>query len=152
MICRFLIFLSLFCDVYGLLTRPFRMEPDMPDPITAPRSADILAFRARVKVPDGKPDASEAKALADASVEDPQLRLQRAMAALDEAVTRQKAAIADWRASMSHLGSRVDGLGGALQGLRANLGGLQTQVSQLHSSARDLEAQADRLLAVSTGQ
>ncbi len=120
----------------------------MPDPTAAPRSAEIIAFRPLV--PAGKPDAAEAIALAEASAEDPQLRLQRAMVALDDALARQKIAVAEWRNSMSQLGSRVDGLGGALHGLQSSLGGLQTQVTQLHSSAVGLEAQADRLLAATT--
>ena len=124
----------------------------MSDPTNTQRSADILAFRPRVKVPDCVADASDATALADASAEDPQLRLQRALAALDAALTRQKTAVADWRASMAQLGSQVDGLGGSLQGLHASLGGLQVEVSQLHGSAIELEAHADRLLAITTGQ
>jgi len=124
----------------------------MSDQTNTPRSADILAFRPRVKVPAGTQDASEAKALAEASAEDPQLRLQRALSALDDALARQKIAVADWRGAMSQLGTRVDGLGDGLQGLQANLGRLHAQVSQLHDSAVELEVQADRLLAVTTGQ
>jgi hypothetical protein len=128
------------------------MEFAMPDPINVLRSADILAFRPRVKVPDGRPDAAEAKALADASVEGPHVRLQRAMAALDDALARQKTAVADWRSSMSQLGSQVDGLGGALQRLDGSLGALHAQVTEFHEGAVQLEVQAGKLLAATIKQ
>jgi len=125
------------------------MEFVMSDPATRPRTADILAFRPRAKVPEGMPNDAEAASLAVASAEDPQLRLQRALAALDDALARQKHAVAEWRSTMTQLGAEVDGLGGALAGLTGNLGNLYAHVSVLHSSAKELEAQADRLLVAS---
>ena len=124
----------------------------MSDPATPPYTAEILAFRPRVKVPEGKPNAAEATALAFASEEDPQIRLHRALAALDDALARQKHAVADWRCTMAQLAAQVEILGDALVGLPRTLGDLQAQVSVLYNSAEDLEAQADRMLAASGGE
>ena len=124
----------------------------MPALATPPHTANILAFRPRVKVPEGKPNDAEAASLAVASAEDPQIRLHRALAALDDALARQKHAVADWRSTMDQLGTQVDSLGGALAGLTSALGDWRAQVSILHASAEDLEAQADRMLAASRGE
>ena len=124
----------------------------MSAPATPPHTADILVFRPRVKVPEGKPNDAEAAALAVANAEDPQIRLHRALAALDDALARQKHAVGDWRNTMAQLAAQFDSLSGALVGLTRALGDLHAQVSVLHSSAEDLEAQADRMLAASSGE
>jgi ABC-type transporter Mla subunit MlaD len=77
-------------------------------------------------------------------------RLQRALAALDAAVTGQREAIAEWRRSLQQLGTTMNGLGASLGRYRDSLTHLEGQVGSLNSQAVELEQWADQ--AIATGQ
>jgi hypothetical protein len=96
-------------------------------------SATIIAFR--------KPGAAVPAA------ENPQERLTRALAALEDALAQQRSAIAEWRQSMGVLRGSVQGLGQSLGSYRAKLGQLALQVDGVNRQARHLEAWADGVLA-----
>ena len=90
-----------------------------------------------------------AKAVANASADDTQLRLRNALTALDAALERQREAVFNWRARMADLHGNVGRLGSALEALQVRLGGLDGQVQGLHDAAAQLDAQADLLLRAS---
>jgi hypothetical protein len=83
------------------------------------------------------------KAAAEA---DPQVRLRRALAALDLAVAEQRAAVAKWRASLGELRGSVHGLGQSVGEYHQRLGTLADDVMALHRQARRMETWADRRL------
>jgi hypothetical protein len=58
------------------------------------------------------------------AAEDPAERLRRALAALDDALDRQRGALADWRFSLATLHHSVEGLGCAMTGYRDRLAAL----------------------------
>ena len=89
------------------------------------------------------PFPTRASAGADAG----QLRLQRALRSLDEALTAQRAAIAEWRHSLDTLRTTMGGLGDSVRRYHDRLGELDTQVSGLRSQAVALEQWADDALA-----
>jgi len=74
---------------------------------------------------------------------DPQVRLQRALEALDLAVAEQRAAVAKWRASLGELRGTVQGLGQSVGAYHARLGTLADDVMALNRQARQMEAWAD---------
>jgi ABC-type transporter Mla subunit MlaD len=78
-------------------------------------------------------------------------RLQRALAALDAAVTGQRAAVAEWRQSLAQLGDTMNGLGASLGRYRDSLTRLDGQVGALNSQAVALEQWADKALAAGQG-
>jgi len=98
-------------------------------------TAEIIAFPAR--------PAPAVEMLA----EDPQERLQRALAALDAALASQRAAMKSWRESISDLKGSMQGLGSTLAGYHDTLGQLGTRVTALNADARRLEAWADDAVA-----
>lgn len=98
-----------------------------PPPVTA----EIIAFPLRRSGP-----------ATDAGQE----RLQRALAALDEAVAGQRAAIAAWRGALANLSTVVSGLGDSLHRYRSSLDTLGTRVAGLHTQALRLERIADAAL------
>jgi hypothetical protein len=98
-----------------------------PPPVTA----EIIAFPPRRSGP-----------ARDAGQE----RLQRALAALDEAVAGQRAAIAAWRGAQANLSTVVSGLGDSLHRYRSSLDTLGTRVAGLHTQAVRLERIADAAL------
>lgn len=74
-------------------------------------------------------------------------RLQRALAALDAAVTGQRAAVAEWRQSLQQLGTTMKGLGTSLGRYRDSLTHLEGQVGSLNHQAVAMERLADQALA-----
>jgi ABC-type transporter Mla subunit MlaD len=78
-------------------------------------------------------------------------RLQRALAALDAAVTGQRAAVAEWRRSLEHLGATMNGLGTSLGRYRDSLTHLEDQVGSLNGQALALEQWADKALTTEQG-
>lgn len=78
-------------------------------------------------------------------------RLQRALAALNAAVTGQQAAVAEWRRSLEQLGATMSGLGTSLGRYRDSLSNLRDQVGTLNGDAVALEQWADKALAAEQG-
>ena len=78
-------------------------------------------------------------------------RLQRALAALDAAVTGQRAAVAEWRQSLEQLGTTMKGLGASLGQYRESLTHLEGQVGSLNRQAVALEQLANQALAAEQG-
>jgi chromosome segregation ATPase len=76
-----------------------------------------------------------------------QERLNRALLALDEAVQRQRSAVAAWRAALADLGTVMSGLGESMQRYRSSLDTLDGRVAGLHAQAVQLEQTADKALA-----
>lgn len=76
-----------------------------------------------------------------------QMRLQRALAGLDEAIADQRAAVAAWRGALAELGSTVAGLGNSLKRYRGGLDVLNDRVAGLRAQAVQLEQTADAALA-----
>ncbi len=77
---------------------------------------------------------------------DPQERLRKALAALDTAMTEQKAAMAGWRDSLDQLKKSTQGLGLSMQRYRGSLDKLGADVADLHKQATQLESWADDAL------
>ncbi len=77
---------------------------------------------------------------------DPQERLRKALAALDTAMTEQKAAMAGWRDSLDQLKKSTQGLGLSMQRYRGSLDKLGADVAGLHKQATQLESWADDTL------
>lgn len=80
-----------------------------------------------------------------------QLRLQRALRSLDEALTAQRAAIAEWRHSLATLRTTMGGLGDSVRQYHDSLGELDTKVSGLRAQAVALEQWADDTIAREAG-
>jgi ABC-type transporter Mla subunit MlaD len=78
-------------------------------------------------------------------------RLQRALEALDAAVTGQRAAVAEWRRSLEQLGTTMNGLGTSLGRYRDSLTNLEGQVESLNRKAVALEQWADQALTAKQG-
>lgn len=74
-------------------------------------------------------------------------RLRRALAALEEAVAGQRAAVAEWRRSLAQLGDTMGGLRGSLTHYRGSLNRLEQQVGVLHNQAATLEQWAGNAAA-----
>ncbi len=68
--------------------------------------------------------------------ENPADRLRHALAALDDALNRQRSAVADWRFSLAALHHGVQGLGASLGDYHASLGALGRHVDTLHRTTR----------------
>ena len=99
-----------------------------------PVSATIIPF------PRARPPAAN-----DAAQE----RLKQALAGLDQALTRQREAIAAWRRTLGELNGVVSGLGESLHRYRGSLDRLGTSVAGLHVQATQLERTADAALKAS---
>jgi uncharacterized coiled-coil protein SlyX len=100
------------------------------------RSATIIAFpRTKIAPAPLRPAA------------DSQVRLQRALASLEQALAEQRAAVAAWQQSLAALRSSVQRLGKSLETYRDRLGGLADGVDGVNRDARRLEAWADGVLA-----
>lgn len=78
-------------------------------------------------------------------------RLRRALAALDAAVTGQRAAVAEWRQSLEQLGTTMSGLGTSVGRYRDSLTNLEGQVGSLNRQAVALERWADQALTAEQG-
>lgn len=78
-------------------------------------------------------------------------RLRRALAALDAAVTGQRAAVAEWRRSLQQLGASMNGLGASLGRYRDSLTSLESQVGTLNTQAVALEQWADQAQTAEQG-
>lgn len=100
-------------------------------------SAEIIAF----------PTPQPAQPVPTVSNSPGEERLQRALAALDAAVTGQRAAVAEWRRSLAQLGTTMSGLGASLERYRGSLANLENQVGTLNGQAVALEQWADKALA-----
>ncbi len=105
-------------------------------------SAEIIPFPAPPPTAPAKPKVS-----APGGEE----RLQRALAALNAAVTGQQAAVAEWRRSLEQLGATMSGLGTSLGRYRDSLSDLEDQVGSLNGQAVALEQWADKALAAKHG-
>lgn len=108
--------------------------------MTQPHSADILPF------PQRKPAATGFGERQAPLLEDPQARLQAALAALDAALEKQRVAVSDWRGAMGALQGSVAGLGESLTTYQTAMGALGEKVATLHDEAVKLEATADAAL------
>ena len=75
-------------------------------------------------------------------------RLQRAIAALEMAISNQRVAVAAWRSGLADLSKVVSGLGDGLQSCRGSLDGLAVRVDSLRAQAVQLERTADAARAV----
>ena len=75
-------------------------------------------------------------------------RLRRALGALEEAVAKQRAAVAQWRGALGELGSTVGALRASMQGYDATLGALRGRVDAVTANAQLLENWADAALVV----
>jgi ABC-type transporter Mla subunit MlaD len=109
-------------------------------------SAEIIPFRA-AQTAQPSP-AVPGPALPGSAGED---RLQRALAALDAAVTGQRAAVAEWRRSLEQLGATMNGLGASLGRYRDSLTKLERQVDALNGQAVALEQWADQAQSAEQG-
>jgi hypothetical protein len=98
-------------------------------------SATIIAFPRLKQAP---PEATAAAA---------QDRLQRALTALEQALSEQRSAVALWRDSLGELRGSVQGLGASLGTYQDRLGVLAEGVNALNREARRMEAWADTMLA-----
>ncbi len=78
-------------------------------------------------------------------------RLRRALQALDEALARQRRAVAAWRGALGELSGVASGLGHSLRHYRAGLDALVGRIDGLHAQAVRLERTADAALAISRG-
>jgi ABC-type transporter Mla subunit MlaD len=120
-------------------------------------SAEIIPFR---NAPAARPSrAAPGRAKSGPATPRPAMptvagedRLQRALAALDAAVTGQRAAVAEWRRSLEQLGTTMKGLGTSLGRYRDSLTHLEGKVGSLNHQAAALEQLADRALAAEEGQ
>jgi hypothetical protein len=110
----------------------------MPDP--TPVTGTVIPFPSRRPAPNPAPNG-------DASREEGQERLKRALAGLNNAVAGQRAAVAAWRSALADLSTVVSGLGDSLQRYHVNLDTLGTRVAGLHTQAKQLERTADAALA-----
>jgi septal ring factor EnvC (AmiA/AmiB activator) len=119
-------------DVIYFLLFCVAREPVMSEQL----SATIIAFP-RMKAAPPLPDAAA----------DPQMRLQRALASLEQALAEQRTAVARWQQSLGTLKTSVRGLGQSLETYRDRLGGLGEGVDALNRQARQLEGWADGVLA-----
>ena len=120
-------------------------------------SAEIIPFR--IAPADRSSRAMRGRAMSGSAMPSPALptvagedRLQRALAALDAAVTGQRAAVAEWRQSLEQLGSTMKGLGISLGQYRDSLTDLEGQVGSLNHQAVEMERLADQALAAEQGQ
>lgn len=95
-------------------------------------TAEIIPFPAR------KPATADT---------DGQERLRLALAALEEAVAGQRAAVAEWRRSLAQLGDTMGGLRGSLLHYRGSLNRLEEQVGALNTRAVTLEEWAEGAVA-----
>lgn len=99
-------------------------------------SADIIRFPGRTAL---SPDHAG------------QERLARALRALDDALTSQRAAVTEWRSALAQLGDTMNGLGASLHRYRDSLTGLEGKVGALNKEAAALEAWADKALTTARG-
>jgi hypothetical protein len=102
-------------------------------------SATIIAFP-RVKAAAPAPAAA-----------DPQARLQRALASLEQALEEQRIAVAAWRDSLGQLRGSVQGLGASLGTYQTRLGSLADDIDGLNREARRLDAWADAAITREDG-
>ncbi len=106
-------------------------------------SATIISFPGMRAAPTA---LAPVPARASADIQDPQQRLQRALAALDRAVADQRIAVAKWRDSLGQLRGSVQGLGQSLGRYNERLSFVAEEMRGLHREARRLEALADGFL------
>ena len=99
-------------------------------------SATIIAFPRMKAVPTPPEPAA-----------DPQARLQRALASLEQALAGQRAAVLAWQQSLGALRGSVHGLGTSFSAYHDRLGALAQDVDGLRREARKLETWADGVLA-----
>ncbi len=96
-------------------------------------SADIIPFPIRAPAPGTM------------AAEDPTSRLQAALAALDAAVRRQRAAVSDWQTALADLKITMGSLDTSLDTYQARTIDLRARVETLGDTARRLQATADKL-------
>jgi len=96
-------------------------------------AAKIIAFPLR-STPAPAPDGQD--------------RLLRALRALDEAVTAQRIAVAEWREALGRLQTTMHGLADSVMRYRGTLDRVGSQVTAVNAQARALESWADSALAV----
>jgi hypothetical protein len=75
--------------------------------------------------------------------QDPQARLNQALAALDAALARQRAAVSGWQGAIRALHRSVSGLDGNLARYQQSLAALEGQVGTLDDQARQIKDWAD---------
>ncbi len=85
------------------------------------------------------------------SPDDAALRLSAALAALDDAVRSQRAAMADWQGAIGDLQRTMSRLGASVTGYRERLGALDGKICSLGDTARRLQAQAAALESATQG-
>ncbi len=98
-------------------------------------SAEILPF----------PTRSPTATATQAPSENPTQRLQSALAALDAAVLKQRAAVTTWQAAIGDLRTTMSGLGTSLHTYRGAIGTLGDRVECLGDVARRIQAETHKL-------
>src|ERR1700722_4740679 len=104
-------------------------------------TAEIIMFPTRV------PAAAAPLAPASGESTDGQARLSRALVGLNDAITMQRAAIAEWKSSLGELRAATGRPGTRPRGYHDSLGQLNARVSRLRTEAVKLEAWADDVIA-----
>jgi hypothetical protein len=100
-------------------------------------TAEIIQFPARQTAPEP----------AQAAVNPGEMRLLRALAELNNALTAQQVAVAAWKDSLGDLRSATSGLGDSMRNYNDRLTRLDDQVASLRTEAQKLETWADGVLA-----
>ncbi len=85
------------------------------------------------------------------SAEDPEMRLRRALAALDAALSGQHRAVLDWQKAVGALRTSTTSLRDNLVGYQADLDTLGKRVGAVRDQAERLAGWADDTLAATTG-
>ncbi|MSP00492.1 MAG: hypothetical protein EXR07_05495 [Acetobacteraceae bacterium] len=101
-------------------------------------TAEIIQFPARVATPG--PPAHPGEAMGEPDQSD--IRLDRALADLNDALIAQQAVLAAWKSALSDLLTGTRRLGASLHGYNDSLGHLDTSVHALRREALKLEAWA----------
>lgn len=108
--------------------------------MTDSNSAEIIPFPARIPVPaPAAPPVSQRMAGDE--------RLANAMANLNDALVRQAAAMAGWKASLTQLRTVTGQLNDSLRRYNDSLSQLDSKVGALRAQAHNLESWADEALA-----
>ena len=108
----------------------------MSESMSASMTAEILQFPAR-------PAPRELFIPAQIEPTEGEIRLSRALAGLNDALTAQRAAIAAWKASLTELGMATGRLGVSLRGYHDSLDRLDTRIGELRDQSTRLAAWAD---------
>ena len=123
-------------------------------------SAEVIPFPARKPVVTVRSSGAVSKRLDVPSTatgavpgnqDDAQMRLVRALQALDAALGQQRAAVAAWRGALGELRTTVHGLNTSVQNYRGSLETLDAKVASLRGEAQRLEQWADDAIAGNTG-